>query len=178
MGAYEIITQAIGVCGMIMMFVMFQQNDRKRILVCQTIGNSFFCIHYLLLGTYTGSVLNAISATRAVIYYNRDKKFFGSPAWLWFFIGVSAVAGVLTWEGPISILPTLGMIIGSVSVWVKKPRYIRILSFIPSPMWMTYNIINHSIPGIITEAFVMTSIAISIVRYDILKKEEKLPAGK
>ncbi len=178
MNAYDIITQVIGVCGMIMLFIMFQQNDRKRILVCQTIGNSFFCIHYLLLGTYTGSVLNAISATRAVIYNNRDKKFFGSPAWLWLFIGVSAAAGVLTWEGPISVLPTLGMIIGSVSVWVKKPRYIRILSFIPSPMWMTYNIVSHSIPGILTEAFVMTSIAISIVRYDILKKEEKLPAGK
>jgi len=109
-----------------------------------------------------------------MIYFNRDKKLFSSPVWLWFFIGVSAVAGVLTWEGAISILPTVGMVIGSVSVWVKKPRYIRILSFIPSPMWMTYNIVSNSIPGIITEA----SIAISIVRYDILKKEEKLPVGE
>ena len=163
---------------MIMMFIMFQQNDRKKILICQTIGNSFFCIHYFLLGTFTGAVLNAISATRAMIYFNREKKFFNSPVWLWFFMVVSAVAGVLTWEGTISILPTVGMVIGSVSVWVKKPRYIRILCFIPSPMWMTYNIVSNSIPGIITEAFVMISILISIVRYDILKKEEKHPTGE
>lgn len=172
---YEVITLLVGFCGMIILFIMFQQNDRKRILICQIIGTSFFCIHYCMLGTYTGAALNAIAAVRAVIYYNRDKKFFGSKIWLWLFIVISAVAGVLTWEGIISILPTIAMIIGSISVWVKKPRNIRILSFIPSPMWMVYNIINNSIPGIITETFVMTSIAISIVRYDILKKEEKIP---
>lgn len=173
MTLYEILTQVIGFCGMITLFIMFQQNDRKRILIFQIIGTCFFCIHYTMLGTYTGAVLNAIATIRAVIYCNRDIKFFGSVYWLWFFIGISAVAGAWTWESAISILPTIGMIIGSISVWVDKPRYIRILSIIPSPMWLTYNIINHSIPGTITEIFVMTSIAISIIRYDILKKSEK-----
>ncbi|OGO87184.1 MAG: hypothetical protein A2Y15_07795 [Clostridiales bacterium GWF2_36_10] len=175
MNFYEIMTIVIGFCGTVMLFFMFQQNNRKRILICQIIGTCFFCIHFFMLGTYTGAVLNAIGAFRGIIYYNGEKKFFGSPIWLWLFISISIAAGVLTWEGAISILPTVGMIIGSVSVWVKKPRNIRILSFIPSPMWMTYNIVNVSIPGIVTEVFVMTSIAISIIRYDILKKQEKLP---
>ena len=175
MGLYDIVAMAIGFCGTIMLFLMFQQNDRKRILVFQIFGTSFFCIHFLLLGAYTGATLNAIAVIRAVIYFHRDKKIFGKKIWLWLFICISAAAGVLTWEGYISILPTIAMIIGSVSVWVKKPRSIRILSIIPSPMWMTYNIINISVPGMITEVFVMTSIAISIIRYDILKKEEKLP---
>ena len=174
MEIYDIITQAVGFCGMAMLFIMFQQNNRKRILICQIIGTICFGIHYTMLGTYTGAVLNAIAAVRAVIYFNRDKKFFGSVLWLWLFIVISSVAGVLTWEDAISVFPTIAMIVGSVSVWVKKPRDIRILSFIPSPMWMTYNIINSSIPGIVTETFVMSSIAIAIIRYDILKKPEKL----
>ena len=152
---------------------MFQQNDRKKILIFQMIGTTFFCIHFFMLGKYTGSALNAIAIIRAIVYANRDKKYFGNVFWLWFFIVVSAIAGIWTWAGPISILPTIAMIIGSVSVWVDKTKHIRILSFIPSPMWFTYNIFNLSIPGIITEIFVMSSIAISIVRYDILKKEEK-----
>ncbi|MDD3036253.1 MAG: YgjV family protein [Candidatus Saccharimonadaceae bacterium] len=170
---YEITTQAIGFLGMTMMFIMFQQNDRKRILLCQILGTCFFCIHFYLLQKYTGSALNLIAAVRAVIYYNRDKKFFGSVIWLWIFVAISIVSGILTWEGMISVLPTIAMIIGSVSVWVEKPRTIRILSIIPSPMWLSYNIVGHSLPGIITEIFVMTSIAISIIRYDILKKEQK-----
>lgn len=175
MGPYEVVTNAIGFCGTIMLFIMFQQNDRKKILIFQILGTMFFCAHFFMLGTYTGAVLNAIAAIRAVIYSNRDKPFFGSKFWLWLFIGISATAGVLTWEGYISVLPTVAMIIGSVAVWVIKPRHIRILSIVQSPMWMTYNIFNASLPGIITEVFVISSIAISIVRYDILKKEEKLP---
>ncbi|PKM62696.1 MAG: hypothetical protein CVU97_03955 [Firmicutes bacterium HGW-Firmicutes-21] len=169
---YEIITMAIGFCGTTMMFLMFQQNDRKRILICQIIGTIFFCIHFFMLGSYTGSALNAIAAIRAVIFFNRDKKLFGSIFWLWLFIGICVTAGVLTWEGSISIFPTVAMIIGSVAVWVKNPRHIRILSIVQSPMWMTYNIVNVSVPGIVTEVFVMSSIAIAIIRYDILKKSE------
>jgi len=59
-----------------------------------------------MLGKYTGAALNAIAATRAVVYFNRDRKYFGSVVWLWLFVVISAVAGILTWEGAISILPT------------------------------------------------------------------------
>lgn len=172
MGAYDIITLIIGFCGTLMLFIMYQQNDRKMILLFQIIGASFFSIHFFLLGAYTGSILNAIAVIRAVVYSKRDNKFFGSEFWLWFFIVVSAIAGIFTWQGFESILPIIAMIVGSVSIWVIKPRHIRILSFIPSPMWLTYNIINVSIPGAVTEIFIMTSIAIAIFRYDILLKEK------
>lgn len=173
MDYFKIATNIIGFCGTIMMITMFQQNDRKRILIFQFMGTALFCIHFSMLASYTGAALNAIAAIRCIIYYNSEKKFFKSPVWLYLFIAISIAAGIITWEGLPSILPTVAMVVGSVSVWVKKPRHIRILSLIPSPMWMTYNIISHSYPGMITEAFVMTSITISIIRYDILKKQEK-----
>jgi hypothetical protein len=64
------------------------------------------------------------------------------------------------------------MILTTVSYWLKSETKIRLVTFPSSPCWLVYNIITHSIAGIVTECVVMASLIIAIVRYDILKKEK------
>ena len=107
------------------------------------------------------------------MFINNDKKWAKSPVWLVFFIIVSAVSGILTWESWYSFLPPLAMILTTISYWMKDETKIRLITFPSSPCWLIFNIITGSVAGVVTECVVMSSLIIAIIRYDILKKGKK-----
>ena len=172
----DVITQGVGFCGAALNFLSFQQNKRSRIIGFQIGAALLFILHYILLGitngadAYTGAALNFIGLSRSVVFINNDKMWAKSPFWLIFFIVVSAISGILTWESWYSFLPPLAMILTTVSYWMKDETKIRLITFPSSPCWLIFNIITGSVAGIVTECVVMSSLIIAIVRYDILKK--------
>lgn len=170
----ETISQVIGFIGTIVSFIIFQQNKRSRIIGLQILSTSLFTVHYILLGAFTGAALNLIAVTRSIVFYNNDKKWAKSPAWLWFYIVVSVVASVLTWENWYSFLPAIALVLTTIANWMKSETKIRLISFPNSPCWLIYNAITGSVAGVVTECIVMTSLIIGIIRYDILKKEKKV----
>ena len=172
----DIITQGIGFCGAAVNFLSFQQNKRSRILGFQIVAALLFMTHYIMLGftkgaeAYTGAALNLIALARSSVFVNNDKKWAQSPIWLVFFIAISAVAGLLTWQGWYSCLPPMAMILTTISYWMKNETKIRLITFPSSPCWLLFNITTGSIAGAVTECIVMCSLIIAIVRYDVLKK--------
>lgn len=164
---HYILIQVIGAFGLLMMVLSFQQKTQKRILLVQLMGNLIFTVHFFLLGAYVGSLINFISAFRAAIYSQSDKKWATSPLWAVLFICTFIGTGILTWENIFSILPITGAIITTFSLRIKNPKLVRFITFPTVPMWLTYNIVNGSIPGMISDTFTMTSIIVAIFRYDI-----------
>ena len=55
----------------------------------------------------------------------------------------------------------------------NNSKIIRLSGFISSPCWLTYNIFNNAIGGIICEVFILVSIISALIRIDILGKKEK-----
>ena len=174
----DIITQGIGFCGAAFNFLSFQQNKRSRIIGFQIVAALLFITHYIFLGftngadAFTGAALNFIGLSRSIVFINNHKKWAKSPLWLVFFIIVSVIAGVLTWESWYSFMPPLAMILTTVSYWMKDETKIRLITFPSSPCWLIFNIITGSFAGIVTECVVMSSLIIAIIRYDVLKKEK------
>lgn len=167
------IAQILGYIAMGLNLIIYSRNKRKSIITFLMISACFFTVHYFLLGAYTGSALNLICVLRSAVFLNNDKKWAKSKFWLWFFIAVCALSGVLTFKAWYSILPPIGMILSTISNWMKSETKIRLITLPSSPCWLIYNIINHSVAGIITECIVMTSLLISIIRFDILKTDKK-----
>ena len=85
---------------------------------------------------------------------------------------IEMVLTVLVWQGPTDVLALIGAPLQTIALWMKKPRYIRILMLIASPMWLLYDLYYKSYAGVITECIVMISIVIAIVKYDVMRKEE------
>ena len=167
------VAQLIGFCGMAGNFIAFQQTKRRNILLVQIISALLFILHYVLLGQYTGAALNFIGFCRSIVFINNGKKWAQSKVWLYIFIALCCIAGAVTWSGPFSILPPVAMILSTVANWMKSETKIRLITFPSSPCWLVYNITAHSAAGVITECVTMTSLLISIVRYDILHKGAK-----
>ncbi|MBE7041598.1 MAG: YgjV family protein [Ruminococcaceae bacterium] len=164
------IAQLLGILGFLLSIISFQQNTQKRIVFVQFLANISFTIHFYLIGAYTGSILNGIAIVRSFVYCFKDKKWASSNIWIVIFSLAFIVAGIYTWEGPLSILPTTAMVLSSVSFGIKNPKLVRRIYFPCSPMWLIYNIVGGSIGGVLTECFAMVSIIIGMLRFDRKKK--------
>lgn len=165
------IAQLLGILGFLLSIISFQQNTQKRIVFVQFLANISFTIHFYLIGAYTGSILNGIAIIRSFVYCFKDKKWASSNIWIVIFSLAFVVAGIFTWEGPLSILPTTAMVLSSVSFGIKNPKLVRRIYFPCSPMWLIYNIVGHSIGGVLTECFAMISIIVGMLRFDRKKKQ-------
>lgn len=165
----DTIAQILGIIALSFAVVSYQQKTHKRILVFQLLANTTFCIHFIMLGAVTGGILNAVAATRAIIFVNKGKKWAENKIWLWVFCAVSIIVGILTWKDLYSILPILGMLCTTAALWIKTPKYVRLVSFPSSPLWLVYNAVNNSFAGAITEIITMCSIIIAIIRLDLNK---------
>lgn len=176
----NIFAQLIGFIGTAFLFISYQQKVRKNILVFQTISSLFFMTHFFILGVFinsgafTGCFMNVLGALRAFVYSQNEKKWARSPLWVVFFLIAFSVAGILTadTESFWWLFPTMAMVLSTVTLWLQNPRLVRILTFPASPMWLTYNIVVRSYSGMVTETFVIISLLISIIRYDILRKDQ------
>jgi Bacterial inner membrane protein. len=162
-----IIAQAIGILGMIAAMLSFQCKSSKKMFIIQAFCAGFFLIHFGLLGAAVGMLQNVLAIVRAMIF--RSEKKWAQHKSIPYIFGVLFLLTILlTYDGPITLLPPIAMVISTFAMWTKNGKKIRILQlFTVSPMWLIYNAFVLSISGCITEAFNIVSILVSIARYGI-----------
>ena len=160
----------VGVAALIVALTSFQMNVPKKMVFLQLVSSTLFTIHFGMLKAVTGAAINIMSVVRAIIYAQTDKKWAMHPVWTFVFVAVSFLIAVFFWEGWISLLPVLGAVCYTISFRMKTSKMVRLVSLPSSPCWIIYNGIKGSLPGVITECYVIISILIGMLRYD-RKKE-------
>ncbi len=183
----EIIAQIIGVFGMLMSVLSYQQKGKARILTFQLLGSALFVVNFFMLGAFAGAILNFVAIIRALIFIYEDKVRADHPAWtvgLTFVYILSYVAVFTIFEKEptipnliVELLPVLAMTATTIAFRSKEDKALRRVAFISSPLWLTYNIIFFSIGAIIGETLNLISAIIGTIRLDCKKKEEaEVPA--
>ena len=166
-----IIAQIIGFCAMATAITSFQLRKRKSILIFQLICTALWTLHFLVLGNLTGCVLNGVQTVRCVVYYFKEtQKWAQNKLWLYLFLAAGVVVGVLTWENAWSLLPIVGMLISTVSLWMNNPKHIRLLNLPVSAVWLVYDIVCKSYAGVCNEIFLLVSVTMALFRLDYKKK--------
>lgn len=149
-------------------------KNRVWILVF-SLGNSiFYSLEFLLLGAYTGAALNLIAIARGVWFYflQRQEKYYD-----WISISTLSVlmivSGILTFEAWYSILPIIGTLAYTFSVWQKDVKLYRWLSLPVGVCGVVYNIMCKSIFGVASETALFLFGLISIVVYYVQQNKNK-----
>lgn len=168
------VAQIVGLVGLVLSLLSFQQSNRKRIMIFQMIASLSFSAQLFMLGAITGGCLDIISFVRTLIFSKNDKKWAKSPIWLFVFIAIMVITSILTWHNIYSILALAGSVLSTIAFWMKTPKNIRLVSLMVGPCWFVYNILNHAYTGAINELIAMASIVISLLRYDISKKNKEV----
>lgn len=170
----QLIAQIIGFMGTIAVVIGMQQKKYGRIVFCKILNEFFAVVHYFLIGGYTGMVINFAACLTNGVYWYRISKGKSTLIFQILFGALFVVLGALSWQGAISLFVIAAKLISSVSLGIKNPRTIRILNLISNPCWLVYNVYMGTVAGIVTDALVITSVIIAVVRLDILKIKENV----
>lgn len=177
----EFFAQCLSIAGLACVVGSYQQKKKSMLILVQATGGALFAIHYLLMGAYAGFLLNTIAVIRGFVFYKTPSAKAGK-IWVAVISVLCLVAYMLTFtvfSTPPTLLnlileslPTIGMVVLTISFNMTHAGHIRALGSINSIGWLTYNIAHKSIGGTACEIMCLASIIIGIIRFDINKNKK------
>ena len=168
-----IITRTIGTLGLAANFLSFQVKEHKHILLFRTINEGLFIIQYLILGAYTGAILNAIGCARNIIFTKQVAAGKKTTTSSMIFCVIFTFFGILTFAGIKSIMLILAKDLSTVAYGNKNTTVIRIVSFLTHISYLFYNLAVTSYEGVLADAVLLISLITGIIRFDILPRINK-----
>ena len=194
---FEIIVQTIGFLGTAFMLIATQFNTHGKIMIFKTLGSFSFCVQYLLMGAYTGMVMDIVGTIRNIVFAYNVRKDKSNKFWIFFFSTITVGAGVatlvLTWSTLVervswlaggnssialllavlvSIISIIAKLLSTIAYAFKDAHRIRMLTLPTSAGWLIYNVVVFTLAGIINESLTLISIIIAELRFR--KKPEKI----
>ncbi len=162
-----IITQSLGLISTIFFLLSYLVKSNKKLYLLQASGCAIFSIQYLLLGAYSGCLSQIFVIVRNLMLskYN-NWAWVRSKIWVPFFITIAATITYFTWQGPISIIPMIVMVSGTVGLWTNNAGIIRLVGLtLISPPWIVYDILVGAYVAIVNEVVLMVFILSSIKKF-------------
>ena len=168
----EWIAQIAGIIGMLLGCLSYQVKTSGGILRVQVIANCIWVTHYFMLGAYTGAMLNLFAAVRNITYFQLNKKKTSNRTYYAMGFAVLCVLlSLMTYQSWISLLPMVGSTLQTFAFSCRKANSLRWLTLSGMPLWLTYNILEKSYSGTVTEIISILSIFIGLIRYRKEKEE-------
>ena len=167
-----ILGQAFGILALICTVVSMQLKKKRQLMVLQTASEAFIVAQYLVKGAITGSFMAMVSFIRDIIFTKYDKK--RTPLWVLLVIyAIMTILTIISWAGPLSLLPYVGSLIYAWSLWYGKTKWIRLGNAVGNTPYLIYTILTGNYALFIMTLFEVASAAIGFIRIDILGARKK-----
>lgn len=147
-------------------------KERKKSLVVQSINCLLEAIYNFIISAYTGAVLSVINFIRTFLFINKGK--FNKIIYLvilFVFEGGIIINCIMTWGGYISILPTIGSMIGTYCLWQTNMKLVRISAITTGLLYGSYYIYYHSWFMVLGDAILLITGIYALLKNDIIRKE-------
>lgn len=167
------LTRAVGIFGIFVNVAAFQCKKHSNLVLYKTLNEGAFGLQYLLLGAYTGFGMNVVSMVRNFLFRSRVKKGKSNLFFQIFFSVFFLIIGILTWDGPKSIIVILAKILTTVAYGISDTAKVRLLNFPSATAWMIYNSAVGSWEGALNEVFTLGSLVVGVIRLDLPEWREK-----
>lgn len=152
--------QLIGIIAWLLIVFSYYRKNTDKILYFQIISTILWCIHYFLLGAYSGLFICVFEVIRDSLYYKTDKDdyiFLGS-------IPIYILYGIISYSGIVELLPIFSSTIDGFTL-TKKKKIVVIGAVVSYTIWVIYDIAVKSYSGAFTDGIVVLS-NISILLFD------------
>ena len=165
-----IVSQVIGLAAVALYLLSYQLKKRKQIVWTTCISNMLYVLQYVLLGAFSGAVMDMLSAVGSFLAGRKNSVSFRNHTKLIAFVNLAliAVAGIaiaLLRKDYIELIPVVGAIFQTGGLWCEKEQNIRKLGLAGAPFWLVYNIISRAYGASLGSVLVIISAAVAIVRY-------------
>lgn len=170
-----VLAQIFGALGALSMMLSSWQKSRKKIFFFLFFDNIFYLIQYILLNAYAGAITNIVGLGRTYLFSKKgSNKFYSSNLPFAIVIVLYVIINIFTYDGIISLFPSVASIIYAFVLWQDDPKNIRKGTALMLFMWFIYNIVVKAYVGALTEFCLFTSSVIAMIKLDYMKGREIL----
>lgn len=148
-------------------------KSRMKSLIVQSLSCIFEAIYDFFIGAYTGGFLSIINFIRSMIFVNKDK--FGKIIYigiLVLFESIIIINCVFTYQGYISLLPTVGSIIRSFCLWQSNMKIMRMSGITTGIFYGVYYLYYESWFMVIGDIILLVASIYAIIVNDVMKGRE------
>ena len=146
-------------------------KTRKNSLFVQALSCLFESIYDFLIDAYTGAVLSFLNFIRTCLFINKSK--FSKYLYFSFLIIFEIIIllnCIFTWEGYISIFPTVASVIRTYALWQSKMKLVRISGITTGSLYGIYYIYHNSPFMIFGELFLLVMSCYALYKNDYKNK--------
>ena len=149
-------------------------KDRKKSLGVQSLNCLFEAMYSFTINAFTGAFLSIINFIRTFIFMQSVKIKRNIYVFiLIMFESIIVLNCIYTWNGIISLLPTIGSIIRTYCLWQSNMKLVRISGITTGILYGLYYLYYQSWCIVAGDIILLITSIISIYKYDI-KKEDKV----
>lgn len=148
-------------------------KDRKKSLGVQSLNCLFEAMYSFTINAFTGAFLSIINFIRTFIFMQSVKIKRNIYVFiLIMFESIIVLNCIYTWNGIISLLPTIGSIIRTYCLWQSNMKLVRISGITTGILYGLYYLYYQSWFIVAGDIILLITSIISIYKYDIKKKEK------
>lgn len=163
-------SQIIGFAAVGLYLLSYQLKRRSQIVWVTCISNALYVLQYILLGAFSGAVMDVMSTVSSFFAAKKnDAPFNRFPRILgWSNMIIIAAVGLISaclqreW---IELLPIAGALFQTGGLWCNNEQTIRKLGLCSAPFWLIYNYISHAYGPALGSLIAIISIIVSLIRY-------------
>ncbi len=170
----------VGLLAVTLYFVGYLQKSRSSIIVINATSRLLYIIQYILLGAFEGAVLDIAGIISSLLAKKKDTRLIKKHLRLTVICVniLIVIMGLFLYENIFSILPIIGVLFHTGAFWMDNEKRIRQVSFLGSPFWLIYNFVSGAYGSCIGDILSMISLGISMIRYDLMPKNNNNKSGE
>lgn len=172
-GMMYLLSQIFALLATLFSLYAFQKRKKVQILNYTIVAAACGVFHYLFLGAWSGVATKGVGTIRNIIaareaYHQKTYKIV--PL---FFVLFYIIAGIITYELPISFLPVIAACIYTVAIYFGDAKKIRYIAALATLLWLIYGIYVGSIVGVLSDVLFIINDSVAIYRYRKIEKNTK-----
>lgn len=197
-----IISNAFGLIALILLACSYQNKEKEKFLFFQLLANTAYLLQYAFVSALTACAMNGIAIVKSIIFYIEEKnskkhtklhsiksksknnkkiqnkvmyKKIRKRELTEFIIieNVTIIAGIVTYENYLSLIPTFIGIVFTYAMWQKNLTVTYSIASIVPLGWIYYNIQYNTYTGALGSLFEMAAAIVGCIRYVRNSKKDK-----
>ena len=154
-----------GLGAILSLYLVYQQKDRKKLLLMKLCADICWVGHYFFLGAVAGMIPNFVGVFRELVFINRKKyKFANMFIWPITFVLINVILSIISFEQWYDVLPIAASMLVTFSLWIDNPNLTKVISVPVSIAFLIYNVLVGSYVGVANESIAIISILIFFIR--------------
>lgn len=165
-----IVAQIIGLLAVTSFLLSYQQKKRKSIIIWNVASRILYITQYILLGAFSGAILDVLGALSSVIAEKKHTPFIKKHTSAIFLsvnliiIAIGLSIAIIN-KSFLDIFPIIGVLLHTSAFWISSEKIIRRVSLLGSPFWFIYNFLSKAYGSSVGDVLTMISIIIAMIKY-------------